>query len=48
MVEYDGRVRKGPCQIREMGDLMMVMPGVETQAHVGQHGEAGTKVGIRI
>jgi len=48
MIEHDGRIRKGLGQRGQMRGLMKIVPGIEGQAHLGQHRETGTEFRVTV
>ena len=47
MVEHDSRIRKRAGEIRELADLRMKQPGIETQAQRRETGKSLAKGGIQ-
>src|SRR4029077_19227670 len=46
MIEDDGGVREGACEIGRIGQLRMVLPGLEAQPEPGELCEPLTEFGI--
>jgi hypothetical protein len=46
VIEDDGGVREGACEIDRVGQLRMILPGLEAQPEPGELGEPFAEFGI--